>query len=285
MVGTIASRWARLATSGTTPPKRACSSTLLATASASNVCPRTMPTPVSSQEVSIPSTSGSFTPLIVARPDVRPRAQIQVPPPGMIAGCRRSRSGSCSDVGRTGSCSTRSTPRWRRGPGSTAPRQWSRTTRAGPVRPRDRSWCASARPTTSPDVDGAGRRGPAASRGASPSRRRRTTRSRRPGRTTQRHALGVDADRASQPAEPTPAGRRRGRARRPGAPDRRRQPRLLRPTRQSRGRGVARRRRGRPARRRRSADPPARRHRPAARHHRAARPTSAADSAGWSRPP
>ncbi len=36
MVGTIASRWARLATSGTTPPKRACSSTLLATASASS---------------------------------------------------------------------------------------------------------------------------------------------------------------------------------------------------------------------------------------------------------
>ncbi len=59
MVGTIASRWARLATSGTTPPKRACSSTLLATESASRVCPRTMPTPVSSQEVSIPRTSGS----------------------------------------------------------------------------------------------------------------------------------------------------------------------------------------------------------------------------------
>ena len=37
MVGTIASRCARLATSGTTPPKRACSSTLLATASASSV--------------------------------------------------------------------------------------------------------------------------------------------------------------------------------------------------------------------------------------------------------
>ena len=30
IVGTIASRWARLATSGTTPPNRACSSTLLA---------------------------------------------------------------------------------------------------------------------------------------------------------------------------------------------------------------------------------------------------------------
>jgi hypothetical protein len=37
IVGTIASRWARLATSGTTPPNRACSSTLLATASASSV--------------------------------------------------------------------------------------------------------------------------------------------------------------------------------------------------------------------------------------------------------
>ena len=36
IVGTIASRWARLATSGTTPPNRACSSTLLATASTSS---------------------------------------------------------------------------------------------------------------------------------------------------------------------------------------------------------------------------------------------------------
>ena len=35
-VGTIASRCARLATSGTTPPNRACSATLEATASASN---------------------------------------------------------------------------------------------------------------------------------------------------------------------------------------------------------------------------------------------------------
>ena len=59
MVGTIASRWAREAISGTTPPKRACVSTLEATASARSVVPRTMPTPVSSQEVSIPSTSGS----------------------------------------------------------------------------------------------------------------------------------------------------------------------------------------------------------------------------------
>src|SRR4051794_34907780 len=58
-VGTIASRWARDATSGTTPPKRACSSTLEATASASRVWPRTTPTPVSSQEVSMPRTSGS----------------------------------------------------------------------------------------------------------------------------------------------------------------------------------------------------------------------------------
>src|SRR5207244_1636048 len=39
--------------------KRACSSTLEATASASRVWPRTMPTPVSSQEVSMPRTSGS----------------------------------------------------------------------------------------------------------------------------------------------------------------------------------------------------------------------------------
>src|SRR5690349_10255663 len=59
MVGTIASRCARLATSGTTPPNRACCSTLEASASASRVCPRTMPTPVSSQEVSIPRTRGS----------------------------------------------------------------------------------------------------------------------------------------------------------------------------------------------------------------------------------
>ena len=57
--GTIASRCARLATSGTTPPNRACSSTLDATASASRVVPRTIPTPVSSQDVSMPRTSGS----------------------------------------------------------------------------------------------------------------------------------------------------------------------------------------------------------------------------------
>src|SRR6201999_4629445 len=56
--GTIASRWARLATSGTTPPNRACWSTLEATASASSSLPRTRPAPVSSQEVSMPRTSG-----------------------------------------------------------------------------------------------------------------------------------------------------------------------------------------------------------------------------------
>ena len=45
--------------SGTTPPNRAWASTLDATASASSVRPRTIPTPVSSQDVSMPSTSGS----------------------------------------------------------------------------------------------------------------------------------------------------------------------------------------------------------------------------------
>src|SRR5689334_12836913 len=59
IVGTIASRWARLATSGTTPPNRACSSTELATASASRRAPRTIPIPVSSQDVSMPRTRGS----------------------------------------------------------------------------------------------------------------------------------------------------------------------------------------------------------------------------------
>src|ERR671920_1360454 len=59
MVGTIASRCARLATSGTTPPNRACWSTLDASASASSVWPRTIPTPVSSHEVSMPRTRGS----------------------------------------------------------------------------------------------------------------------------------------------------------------------------------------------------------------------------------
>ena len=59
--GTIACRCAREATSGTTPPKRACSSTEEATSLASSVDAavvgeRTSPTPVSSQEVSIPRT-------------------------------------------------------------------------------------------------------------------------------------------------------------------------------------------------------------------------------------
>ncbi|OLT34883.1 hypothetical protein BJF84_16435 [Rhodococcus sp. CUA-806] len=61
IVGTIASRCAREATSGTTPPYRACSSTLDATSSASSSqvpdsCQRTIPTPVSSQELSMPMT-------------------------------------------------------------------------------------------------------------------------------------------------------------------------------------------------------------------------------------
>src|SRR3954453_5843151 len=58
-VGTMASRWARLATSGTTPPNRACSSTLDASASASSVCPRAMPKPGSSPGGSRPGTRGS----------------------------------------------------------------------------------------------------------------------------------------------------------------------------------------------------------------------------------
>ena len=88
MVGTIASRCAREATSGTTPPNRACSSTLEATASASRVCPRTMPTPVSSQEVSMPSTRGwSVMRVIVSRAPSRPRP----PRRGSSAGACRSR--------------------------------------------------------------------------------------------------------------------------------------------------------------------------------------------------
>src|SRR3954454_14537233 len=58
-VGTIASRCAREAISGTTPPKRSCSAMEVASASASRVCPRTSPTPVSSQEVSNPRTMAS----------------------------------------------------------------------------------------------------------------------------------------------------------------------------------------------------------------------------------
>ncbi|MEY9851647.1 hypothetical protein ABH923_001325 [Leifsonia sp. EB41] len=57
-VGVSASRWARAATSGTTPPYLACSSIEEAIVLESSVVPRTMPTPVSSQEVSMPSTSG-----------------------------------------------------------------------------------------------------------------------------------------------------------------------------------------------------------------------------------
>src|SRR5205085_4738873 len=57
-VGTIASRCAREAISGTTPPNRSCSAIDVASASASSVCPRTRPTPVSSQEVSNPRTRG-----------------------------------------------------------------------------------------------------------------------------------------------------------------------------------------------------------------------------------
>src|SRR6478735_8058968 len=59
-VGTIASRCARLATSGTTPPNRMCWSTLEATSLASSSVPRTIPIPVSSQDDSIPRTRGPF---------------------------------------------------------------------------------------------------------------------------------------------------------------------------------------------------------------------------------
>src|SRR5918997_342187 len=58
-VGTIASKCAREAISGTTPPNRSCSAIEVARASDSSVCPRTRPTPVSSHEVSNPRTSGS----------------------------------------------------------------------------------------------------------------------------------------------------------------------------------------------------------------------------------
>ena len=57
-VGTNASRWAREAISGITPPKRTCSSMEDETVFVSRAVPRTMPTPVSSQEDSMPSTSG-----------------------------------------------------------------------------------------------------------------------------------------------------------------------------------------------------------------------------------
>ena len=59
-VGTIASRWARLATSGTTPPNRACSSTLLGDGVGQQRLARgRCPTPVSSHEVSMPEDQGS----------------------------------------------------------------------------------------------------------------------------------------------------------------------------------------------------------------------------------
>ena len=54
----MASTWALDATSGTTPPKRACSSTEDAKVSARRSVPRTIPIPVSSQEVSIPKIRG-----------------------------------------------------------------------------------------------------------------------------------------------------------------------------------------------------------------------------------
>ena len=58
MLGRIASKCALAAISGTTPPKRACSSTLDAISFASKVRPRTIPIAVSSHEVSIPRTKG-----------------------------------------------------------------------------------------------------------------------------------------------------------------------------------------------------------------------------------
>src|SRR5690606_29097867 len=58
-VGVRASRCARAAISGTTPPYRACSSIDDAMTFASSRVPRTTPTPVSSQLVSIPRTRGS----------------------------------------------------------------------------------------------------------------------------------------------------------------------------------------------------------------------------------
>src|SRR5699024_5693620 len=57
-VGPKASRWARLATSGTIPPNRECSSIEEAVTSTSSSCPRVRAIPVSSQEVSMPSTNG-----------------------------------------------------------------------------------------------------------------------------------------------------------------------------------------------------------------------------------
>src|SRR3954465_12984857 len=71
-VGTIASRCAREAISGTTPPKRSCSAMEVARASASRVWPRTSPTPVSSQEVSKPRTSGWSATAASRHPAERP---------------------------------------------------------------------------------------------------------------------------------------------------------------------------------------------------------------------
>src|SRR6476469_1375727 len=67
----MAWRCARAAISGTTPPKRACSSMLDASASPSSTPSSTKPTPVSSQDVSIPITivTGSIVPGSVTRPD------------------------------------------------------------------------------------------------------------------------------------------------------------------------------------------------------------------------
>src|SRR3990172_2827656 len=54
--GFRASTWARLASSGTTPPKRSCTSTWLASRFARTTPSWTIATPVSSQEVSMPRT-------------------------------------------------------------------------------------------------------------------------------------------------------------------------------------------------------------------------------------
>ncbi len=64
--GAAACTWARAAISGTTPPYRACSSMLDATAWPSSCPSRTRPAPVSSQDDSIPSTTGErFTPRLL----------------------------------------------------------------------------------------------------------------------------------------------------------------------------------------------------------------------------
>src|SRR3954454_23409767 len=82
-VGTIASRCARDAISGTTPPKRSCSSIDVASASASRVRPRTSPIPVSSHEVSNPRTRGSLDVIVRSRGALRsslvPRCDASAP--------------------------------------------------------------------------------------------------------------------------------------------------------------------------------------------------------------